>query len=541
MTLFSRKRLITFIIALVLLMSSLAAGAEGLSAYASVSDARVFNGAGQVVGTVSLNTAVNVLAVRDGVCLVERGGATAFMLQSELSTSRTQTEPAAPDGVTVIAPATFYVQKDGARVYNGSGKVIGTLNVNTALTVTAYSDALALVSNGSAQGLMYRADLGESMVDVQQPDNGVTTISPTAFYVQNDGARVYNGSGKVIGALSLNTEVTVSAYNDALALISCGGRQGLMFRSDLGSSPVETAQPDDGVTAIAPTTFYVQNDGAKVVDANGAQIAVLSANTPVVVDAYTDYLARVSNGGTVGFMLKTDLGSQKAETSYVLQYGATGEAVSKLQTRLKELGYFSGNVGGNYLDLTRAAVAAFQSAAKLSATGVADEATLSALFSENAPKAPSNSGSTATGDSAVQPATGTAKAMDWWTSDIQSIFARGTVAVVTDVATGIAWRVRRNGGTNHADVQPLTAADTAAMKKACGGRWSWDRRAIFVTINGVNYAASMNCMPHGSGSITDNNFNGHHCIHFTNSRTHGSNKVCSLHQAAIKKAAAATL
>ena len=40
----------------------------------------------------------------------------------------------------------------------------------------------------------------------------------------------------------------------------------------------------------------------------------------------------------------------------------------------------------------------------------------------------------------------------------------------------------------------------------------------------------------GSGSITDNNFGGHHCIHFTNSRTHGTNKVCSLHQAAIKKA-----
>ena len=78
------------------------------------------------------------------------------------------------------------------------------------------------------------------------------------------------------------------------------------------------------------------------------------------------------------------------------------------------------------------------------------------------------------------------------------------------------------------------------MKKACGS-WSWKRRAIFVTINGVNYAASMNCMPHGSGSIKDNNFNGHHCIHFTNSRTHGSNKVCSLHQAAIKKALNATL
>ena len=130
--------------------------------------------------------------------------------------------------------------------------------------------------------------------------------------------------------------------------------------------------------------------------------------------------------------------------------------------------------------------------------------------------------------------------MDWWTSDIQSIFPRGTVATVPDVSTGIAWYEKRTGGTNHADVQPLTAADTNSMKKAVGS-WSWTRRAIFVTINGVNYAASMNCMPHGSGSITTNNFNGHHCIHFTNSRTHGSNKVCSLHQNAIKKALSATL
>ena len=143
-----------------------------------------------------------------------------------------------------------------------------------------------------------------------------------------------------------------------------------------------------------------------------------------------------------------------------------------------------------------------------------------------------------TGASTVTPARGTAREMDWWTSGIQTIFARETVAQVTDVETGISWRVIRKGGANHADVQPCTAADTAAMKKACGG-WSWNRRAIWVTINGVNYAASMNCMPHGSGSITTNNFPGHHCIHFTNSRTHGSNRVCPLHQAAIKKAAAA--
>lgn len=137
-------------------------------------------------------------------------------------------------------------------------------------------------------------------------------------------------------------------------------------------------------------------------------------------------------------------------------------------------------------------------------------------------------------------AKGSAKSMDWWSSDIQSIFARGVTATITDVATGISWREVRKGGSGHADCQPLTAADTAAMRAACG-KWSWDRRAIFVTIDGVNYAASMNCMPHGSGSINNNGYNGHHCIHFTNSKTHSSDKVCPLHQAAIQKALSSKL
>ena len=140
------------------------------------------------------------------------------------------------------------------------------------------------------------------------------------------------------------------------------------------------------------------------------------------------------------------------------------------------------------------------------------------------------------GVSTTAPARGTAKAMDWWNSDIQKIFARGTTATITDVATGIAWKEMRKGGTNHADVQPVSAADTAKLKKVYGGVWSWNRRAIWVTINGVTYAASMNGMPHGSDSVPDNDFNGHHCIHFTNSRTHTGNRLDSDHQAMVKKA-----
>ena len=56
------------------------------------------------------------------------------------------------------------------------------------------------------------------------------------------------------------------------------------------------------------------------------------------------------------------------------------------------------------------------------------------------------------------------KLIDWYTGGIQSIFYKGSTAVVTDVNTGISFRVKRWSGGAHADVEPLTAADTAAMR-----------------------------------------------------------------------------
>ena len=503
-----------------------------VTAYASKDGAKVYNAKGKALGSVPLNTAVTVKAVRDNLCLVERCGVTAVMYASDLSTGKT--EVSQDSGVTTISPKTYYVSSDGAKVYSGSGKVIATLPLNFAVTVSAYNDTHARVSSGKNVGFMLRSELSETQT-AQTP--AVTEISPKTCYVLNNGAKVVDASGREIGTLSAGTAVTVDAYTDTLARVSANGSTGFMLKTDLtDTKPAETP----AVTEISPKTYYVLNNGAKVADASGREIGTLSAGTAVTVDAYTDTLARVSANGSTGFMLKTDLTDTKP--AQTLQYGDKGEAVEKVQSRLLELGYFTGSVGGNYLDLTKSAVAAFQSAAKLNVTGIVDAQTLAKMFADDAPKAPrkDDSGSTNAGTTTARPATGTAVEADWWKSDIQSIYARGTTATVTDVETGIAWNEYRGGGTNHADVQPATAADTANMKKACGS-WSWKRRAIFVTINGVNYAASMNCMPHGSGSIKNNNFNGHHCIHFTNSRTHGSNKVCSLHQAAIKKALNATL
>ena len=125
--------------------------------------------------------------------------------------------------------------------------------------------------------------------------------------------------------------------------------------------------------------------------------------------------------------------------------------------------------------------------------------------------------------------------LDW--SHARNIYSRGTTATVTDLHTGLTFEVRRYGGSNHADSEPVTKEDTATIRQLYGGSWSWSTRPIILTVNERHVAASMNGMPHGGQSIYDNNFSGHFCIHFKNSRTHNTNSISSRHQAAVKEAA----
>lgn len=131
--------------------------------------------------------------------------------------------------------------------------------------------------------------------------------------------------------------------------------------------------------------------------------------------------------------------------------------------------------------------------------------------------------------------------LDWF-KEVQYIYKKGDEAIVTDVDTGKSFKVRRLYGGNHADTEPLTAEDTKIMKSIYGGSWSWDRRAIIVTVKDDKniehkIAASMNGMPHGGESIDNNGMKGHFCIHFKNSRTHSGSRLDPGHQNAVKKAA----
>ncbi|RED66290.1 hypothetical protein [Cohnella lupini] len=124
--------------------------------------------------------------------------------------------------------------------------------------------------------------------------------------------------------------------------------------------------------------------------------------------------------------------------------------------------------------------------------------------------------------------------------DAERIVPRKGIVSVTDLETGLSFRVQRRAGSDHADVQPITKEDTAIMKRIYGGRWSWKRRPIIVHSGQGRIAASMNGMPHGGDGIPENGFSGHFCIHFLGSTSHKSDFPDTAHQLMIYKASGNT-
>ena len=207
-----------------------------------------------------------------------------------------------------------------------------------------------------------------------------------------------------------------------------------------------------------------------------------------------------------------------------LRKGATGTAVKTLQTNLKKLGFYTAYVDGSFGSTTERAVKAFQKKYGLTADGVAGSATLKKI------------------ESAVASASSgkiTTERLDWFNGG-KNVIPNGAVFQIKDVSTGLIFSARRQSGGNHMDAEPLTAEDTAILKKINGGTFSWRRRAVLVKYNGHVYAASIYSEPHGTNTILDNNFDGQFCLHFYGSKTHGTDRVDADHQKCVEQAMKAT-
>lgn len=249
-----------------------------------------------------------------------------------------------------------------------------------------------------------------------------------------------------------------------------------------------------------------------------------------------------------------------------LKEGMKGSSVTSLQKKLIKTGFLNTNATGFYGSATAAAVTKLQKKYRYSSDGIAGTKTLNLLDkltnagtskTSTVKTSSSKAGSVQAIKSKTTSTSSKSYAKSWSVSS--RIFTDGTVATVYDIASGKSFRVKRTYGHNHADCETVSSKDTATMKNIFGG-WNWDRRAVVITVGKTKIAASMAGMPHagiesasadryirsrsggfGSGrnydAVKGNKMSGHFDIHFLGSRTHGTNRVDSKHQAMVKKAA----
>ncbi|MFO7635792.1 MAG: peptidoglycan-binding protein [Clostridia bacterium] len=233
-----------------------------------------------------------------------------------------------------------------------------------------------------------------------------------------------------------------------------------------------------------------------------------------------------------------------------MKTNASGRSVSILQRALASLGHYDYAITGSYGDITANAVIKFQADYGLAMDGIAGKETLETISKVLASKEAVKIENTYVKDLTMR-----------WFGGVENFFKLGDTARIYDVGTGRSFYIKRTYGYNHADVETLTAQDTAIMRQIYGGTWSWDRRAVLVFVHGHVIAASMAGMPHagrddlaanawvsnrsggyGTGANLDavkgNGMEGHFDLHFTLSRTHATNAVCPRHQEAIRQAAA---
>ena len=277
-------------------------------------------------------------------------------------------------------------------------------------------------------------------------------------------------------------------------------------------------------------------------------VGVLREGDKVTIKDSSGSWYKVSKGGKTGYVAKkyikvtngSDSGSSSSSSSKKSSKssgssdgtcgpGDSGSAVKKVQQRLKKLGYYTGSADGDYGAGTKTAVKNFQKRNGLTANGTVNKKTLAKLNSSSAKKAKASDAAGGSGSGA-----GSTETLNWFNGGSSKI-PKGATFKVKDIKTGIVFTVKRWSGANHIDAEPLTSSDTGKMRKIFG-HWSWRRRAVLVKYNGHVYAASMNGMPHGTQTIKGNNFDGHFCIHFKGSKTHGSGKVDAMHQNCVAEA-----
>lgn len=462
-----------------------------------------------------------------------------------------------------------------------TGKVTGTYNEGTEEAIKAYQKKSSLEADGVCGPVTRTALYGANAIYAVPTAIPVVvpTLQPTVTPLTPENTVIIRSGSVGPEVLRLQQRLQELGYylsrldgvyltEDIEAVRAFQKANGLKVDGKAGYETQSTLYGDNAVrgngSALEPGTVTLRygSEGEQVTALQNRLIALgylsgtadgkYGPNTKSAVKSFQK-AASLKADGIAGEETQQKLYSDSAvsntlSTATTLRIGTISDAVRDLQNRLIALGYLTGTADGNFGTKTNLALIAFQKANGLKADGVAGQQTLSKLNAANAvgitapqpaptakPLAPSV-GSGSVNASQVRYAN--------WYTEVKAKCRQYPNATVYDFTTGISWQVNMFSLGAHADSEPITAADTAAMNRAFGGKTTWTPKAVWVVFSdGTVYMASTHNTPHDTYHIRNNDFDGHLCIHFprTQEQVEKIGPYATSHQKAIDLGWTATL
>ena len=183
------------------------------------------------------------------------------------------------------------------------------------------------------------------------------------------------------GLIALNTALQSSA--DEIAALA---PEDATENEQLFIEALESIQTNIGNCVLSDALAVGQQDAAAV-DASDERWAVVTNSIAMLEAADSaSELTAILNGEQVEVTEAEATPEPSPAPNYnTLSRGDVSDEVLEMQNRLYELGWLLGDRDGNFGTQTQTAVKMFQQAAGLEVTGIADNATLAALYADDAP------------------------------------------------------------------------------------------------------------------------------------------------------------
>lgn len=222
-------------------------------------------------------------------------------------------------------------------------------------------------------------------------------------------------------------------------------------------------------------------------------------------------------------------------TETTFQLGSTGDEVARIQTRLRELGYFNYRTTGKFSDMSFEAAQNFQVANSLPSDGQIGLETLDVLFSTSAKSAKQNPNFKTVYGPYIKSPDEYGSLTEW--SEVSAKIPDGTTFVVQDLYSDKSFSMTRCGGVNCMVAEPASGADADTFIAMAGGSNTWEKRAVLVKYDGNVYAASILCSLEGLDGIADNGVTGSTQIFFSKSASDIFGMADVQHDTSVLKAA----